>query len=142
MTGDGMATLVHDKLSGEPDADLGELAAEVIRCCLGRNSRDNITCMIAQFTDGSEWTSVSDEMKGYEKLLDTNGLVDEDVKKQYNTFLRKCKFPPEPCVCSVSRRWMLEMYQCPCKQVYYSSRACQKKDWKAHKAVCPLVNKK
>ena len=35
----------------------------------GRNSRDNMTCMIMHFADGSEWTNYPDEMKNYEKLL-------------------------------------------------------------------------
>ena len=35
----------------------------------GRNSRDNMTCMIMHFVDGSEWTNYPDEMKNYEKLL-------------------------------------------------------------------------
>jgi serine/threonine protein phosphatase PrpC len=135
LTGENVASFVRDKLVGDPVADLGDVAAEVIRMCLKRNSRDNITCMIALLGDGADGVSMADEMIGYERLLDKQDTLDEDVKKKYNEFLRKCKFPPEPVICGYSpcRKWLLEMNQCPCKTVYYCSRACQKKDWKTHK---------
>ena len=34
-----------------------------------RNSRDNMTCMIMHFADGSDWANFPDEMKNYDKLL-------------------------------------------------------------------------
>ncbi|CAK8995682.1 unnamed protein product [Durusdinium trenchii] len=49
--------------------DLGDIAAEILRQCLQRNSRDNMTCMIMHFADGSDWANFPDEMKNYDKLL-------------------------------------------------------------------------
>merc|ERR1712113_1120483 len=94
---------------------------------MGRNSRDNITCMITYFVDGSDWTAMES--------------LDEDVKKQYLNFLKACKFPQEPCVCSLCGKWTASMNQCPCMQVYYCSRRCQKAEWKTHKTVCPEAKK-
>jgi len=140
ISGEDLATLVRDKLSGDPALDLGELAAEVISVCLRRNSRDNVTCMIVQLVDGSDWISMADEMKGYAKLLpEMKESLDEDIRSQYNKFLHRCEFPPEVQVCSLCRKWTLGMSQCPCKQVNYCSRHCQKKNWKRHKAVCRAV---
>lgn len=96
ISGEALATMVRDKLSGDPDLDLGELATEVLHVCFKRNSRDNITCMIAQLVDGSDWASMADEMKGYEKLLSKNHGLDEDIRTQYTKFLQRCEFPPEP----------------------------------------------
>jgi len=138
MTSHAVATLVRDKLRSNPGADLGDLAADLIRDSLHRNSRDNVTVMIVHFTDGSDWAEEIDEIKNYEKLGDTD--MDDEVRKQYQGFLRKAKFPPEPCACNVCRKWSQRMNQCPCKQVYYCSRHCQKKDWKGHKLICSSAN--
>ncbi|CAK9001808.1 Protein phosphatase 1B (Protein phosphatase 2C isoform beta) (PP2C-beta) [Durusdinium trenchii] len=51
------------------EQDLGDIAAEILRQCLQRNSRDNMTCMIMHFADGSDWANFPDEMKNYDKLL-------------------------------------------------------------------------
>ncbi|CAK0858499.1 unnamed protein product, partial [Prorocentrum cordatum] len=137
ISGNDLATLVRDRLSADPDLDLGDLATEVINLCLTRNSRDNITCMIAQLVDGSDWASIADEMKGYEKLLpEVKDVVDEDIRAQYTKFLVRCEFQQDVQVCSLCAKWTLGMSQCSCKQVNYCCRQCQKKDWKKHKAVC------
>jgi len=105
ISGEDLAIMVRDKLSGDPDLDLGELATEVIHMCLKRNSRDNITCMIVQLVDGSDWTSMADEMKGYEKLIAKKDSLDEDIRAQYMKFLQRCEFPLNPPV--GSRSWYL-----------------------------------
>merc|ERR1719401_2127067 len=94
--------------------------------------------MIVHFVDGSDWVDCADEMKNHEKLAEN--ILDEEVLKQYKTFLRKSKFPLDPCVCNVCNKWLKDMNQCPCKQVYYCCRHCQKKDWKAHKPNCTASN--
>lgn len=133
MSGHEVATTVRDKLRSEPGADLGDLAAQLIRESLRKNSRDNVTVMIAHLVDGSDWAEEPDEMKNHEKLAEQD---EEEVRKQYHIFLRNAKFPAEPCPCSVCGKWSQSMNQCPCKQVYYCCRHCQKKDWKSHKLSC------
>jgi len=133
MSGDYVAGFVRDKIN--ENADLGDIAAELIRQALRRNSRDNVTVMIAHFVDGSDWTSIPDEMMNHDRL-DAAAEIDEEVRKHYLTFLRRCKFPGEPCPCAVCSRWTQNMNQCPCKTVFYCNRECQKKGWKAHKQYC------
>jgi len=137
MSGSNVADYVRSKLQEEPNADLGDLAAEIINLCLEKNSRDNITVMIVHFVDGSDWAngSMPDEMKNYEKLQSSD--LDEEVQKQYQNFLKRCKFDKKPLICGVCERWTLNMFMCPCKQVYYCTKKCQKKGWKAHKNICP-----
>lgn len=133
MTAEEVAQFVCDALTSE--SDLGDISAEILRQCLQRNSRDNMTCMIMHFADGSEWTNYPDEMKNYEKLVD--GDRDEDVQSHYATFLSTAKFPAQAVTCDVCQRWLVQMQQCTCKQTFYCSRHCQKKGWKVHQAVCP-----
>ncbi|CAK0834703.1 unnamed protein product, partial [Prorocentrum cordatum] len=108
-----------------------------------RNSRDNITCMIVQLVDGSDWASMADEMKGYERLLPKGEeKPDEDARSQYHKFLKGCDFSSEVQACSLCGKWTTGMSQCPCKQAIYCSRQCQKKDWKkAHKTFCTVIKK-
>jgi serine/threonine protein phosphatase PrpC len=137
LTGDDVANLVRDWLKKDPGADLGEICSEIIRVCLAKNSRDNVTAMITHLVDGSDWAEQQDEMKNFQKLGQGEGLPgDEEVKKQYLGFLRKSKFPPEPIPCEVCERWVASMNQCPCKAVHYCTRGCQKKAWKEHKLNC------
>eukprot|EP00933_Yihiella_yeosuensis_P017593 TRINITY_DN14661_c0_g1_i1.p1 TRINITY_DN14661_c0_g1~~TRINITY_DN14661_c0_g1_i1.p1 ORF type:complete len:445 (+),score=66.82 TRINITY_DN14661_c0_g1_i1:153-1487(+) len=139
MTASFAGAFVRDRLQRKPNADLGDIAAEMIRVSLQRNSRDNVTVMIMHFVDGSDWENHPDEMKNHEKLLEAESFED-DVKKHYKAFLRRCEFPLEPNPCDTCQRWMSEMKQCPCKTVQYCNRACQKKGWKTHKLVCTAVN--
>jgi len=131
--------LVRDRLAETSDYDLGEIAAEIIKICLDKNSRDNITAMVVQLSSGGDWIEnhPPDEMKGYEKLLNEDKDIDDEVRKQYMSFLRKTQFPPEPCNCAICEKWHQNMMQCPCKTVYYCCRSCQKKHWKKHKLECP-----
>ncbi|CAJ1352971.1 unnamed protein product [Effrenium voratum] len=141
MTADEVAAYVRDWLLRDPLADLGDIAAEMLRTCLQRNSRDNMTCMILQFDDGSDWSNFPDEMKNYEKLSDC-GEQDEDVKNHYATFLRRAEFPAQAQACDICQRWLGKMNQCTCKQIVYCSRHCQKKGWKAHQSVCSTTGGK
>mmetsp|Transcript_32389 Transcript_32389/g.75214 ORF Transcript_32389/g.75214 Transcript_32389/m.75214 type:complete len:431 (+) Transcript_32389:134-1426(+) len=137
MTGHEVATFVCEQLHSDPHADLGDIAARIIRESLRKNSRDNVTVMIAHFVDGQEWAQEPDEMKNYDKL----GMQeDDDVRKQYDHFLQRSQFPPEPQACAVCAKWTSNMNQCPCKQVFYCCRNCQKKDWKQHKPICSSAN--
>jgi len=138
MSGNFVGNFVRDALIREPNADLGSIAAELIRACLQRNSRDNVTVMIVHFVDGSSWTSVPDEMKHFDKLGE-NADMDGDIRKQYVAFLQRSKFPTKPCACAACNRWVLGMSQCPCEAAFYCSRHCQKKGWRTHKSVCTSV---
>mmetsp|Transcript_15805 Transcript_15805/g.28077 ORF Transcript_15805/g.28077 Transcript_15805/m.28077 type:complete len:440 (+) Transcript_15805:104-1423(+) len=136
MTAGFVSNFVRDWLRREPTADLGDIAADLVRLSLKKHSRDNVTVMILRFVDGSDWSSEPDEMKNYEKLSESADF-DDDVRSHYATFLRRSKFALEPAPCDACRKWTADMKQCPCKQIHYCTRACQKKGWKAHKLVCP-----
>jgi len=140
-TGEFIATYIRDELKKDPQHDLGELAARLIKLSLERNTKDNVTVMIVQLADGSDWASEPDEMKGYEKLVEENEVeaLDEDVRKQYINFLSRCNFPAKPVPCGHCDKWLRDMWQCPCKTAFYCCRTCQKKGWKAHKPVCPMI---
>jgi len=140
MKGDRVASFVRDWLKRDPRADLGEICTKLIRMSLELNSRDNVTAMIIQMVDGSEWSrksnrfNNSDEMLHFDKLQQDHQL-DEDVRKQYNVFLRKCMFPSTPIVCAVSGRWFSSMWLCPTSGKLYSTRSCQKRGWSRYKAL-------
>lgn len=138
-----VASLVHGAVAADANADLGDIAANIIRLSLEKNSRDNITAMVVHLASGAEWAAESqppDEMKVFDKLLSEEKITDQEIKGKYMTFLRKAGFPPEPIACEVCGRWYVSMMQCPCKQVSYCTKQCQKKHWKKHKLVCPAVN--
>lgn len=137
MSGQFVANHIRDRLQRDPTSDLGEIAVELVRESLRKNSRDNVTLMIVQFCDGSDWSSVPDEMTGYDKLVSSRDeALDEEVRNKYKAFLQRANFFTEPRPCSICTKWYAEMNQCPCKTVDYCSRACQKKGWKAHKVNC------
>ncbi|CAE7826910.1 ppm-1.A [Symbiodinium sp. CCMP2592] len=110
MTAEDVAEYVREELSMDPPTDLGDVAAELLRLCLKKNSRDNMTCMILQLVDGSDSVGFPDEMKNYEKLLE-RGDQDEDVQSHYASFLTTSKFPPQALSCDVCKRWLLQMNQ-------------------------------
>lgn len=139
MKGERVASFVRDWLKRDPGVDLAEICTKLIRMSLELNSRDNVTCMIIHMVDGSEWSQKSnrfnnsDEMLHFDKLQQ-DAHLDEDVRKQYNTFLRKCSFQAIPQVCSISGRWFSSMWLCPTSGKIYSTRSCQKKGWSRYKA--------
>jgi len=92
MTSEEAGSFVRNRLKKDPDADLGAVAAALIRWCLRLETHDNLTVMIVRLVDGTDWTDIPDEMMGFEKL---HGPVDKDTQKQYQNFLRKLHFPSE-----------------------------------------------
>lgn len=128
-----VANFVRNCLAKEPTADLGEVAAEIIRTSLRKNSRDNMTLMIVQFADGSAWANEPDEMKDYDCLEDPR---DDELRKHAVAFLNKSEFPSKPQVCSACKRWFAPMMQCGCKQALYCSEKCQQSAWQDHKSTC------
>jgi serine/threonine protein phosphatase PrpC len=142
-TGEYIANVVRDRLKENPKCDLGELVVSLLRTSFyERLSKDNITCMIVQLTDGSDYKCVSDEMRFFEKLQPEENRgdgLDDDSRKNYVNFLHRYAFPDKPVPCSSCKRWLREMSQCPCQTVFYCCRACQKKGWKTHKASCPML---
>jgi len=136
MTGQDVAELVRTALSKDAKADLGDIAATIVKTSLDKNSRDNVTAMVIELTGlPAEAEKQADEMQNFDKMYQESSLEDE-VRKHYVTFLRKREFPPEACPCGKCGKWFKQMHQCPCKQVYYCSRECQKAAWKDHKSVC------
>jgi len=136
MSNAEVAQEVRDKLKEQPKADLGALCAQLVRRALQENSRDNVTCMIVQLSDGSEWSQSSarfndsDEMMFFDKLvLEGDKGLDSDSKKHWHAFLKKCEFPMLPVQCAVSGRWHRSMWTCPGTGEVYMSRHCQKKGW-------------
>lgn len=137
MSGEAAAVHVRGCLQKDPQADLGAIAADLVKSSLRIGSRDNVTVMIVQLVDGSEFASTADEIKYFDKLCSKDDCLDEDSKKHYAAFLRKAGFATEPQTCSICERWFQNMNMCPCKQAMYCSRTCQKKGWKTHKLECP-----
>lgn len=107
MTSGAVAEFVSSRLREEPTADLGDLAAELVRASLDRHSSDNVTVMIVHLVNGSDWANEPDEMKQFEKLGYHNEL-DEAVREKYLAFLHKSKFPSQPCAHRDTQRWFLE----------------------------------
>lgn len=125
-----VADFVHKRLK-EGAADLGDIAAELVRESLGKGSRDNITAMIIHCTDGEDWASTSETFNSSDELQDFGQLqkledLDEAVQLQYKSFLERCRFPPEPETCRISGRWFLEMVRCPDTNDFYSIKEYQK----------------
>lgn len=147
MSSDDVANLVHDELRDDPDKDLGDIAAKIIKDCLEKQSSDNITAMVVQLSPGTAWTGKGkpkDEMKCFEKMIDGNPekVSGEDVRDKYKSFLRRCQFVEEPVFCDICGKFYKEMLTCPCKKVDYCSKKCQKMGWKRHKEECTAVNNK
>mmetsp|Transcript_4625 Transcript_4625/g.8189 ORF Transcript_4625/g.8189 Transcript_4625/m.8189 type:complete len:387 (+) Transcript_4625:114-1274(+) len=106
MSSEKAAAFVRARLQREPEADLGDVATALIRASLRKGSRDNVTVMLVQFSDGSAWENAQDEMQGFEKLQQQRN-IDEQIRGQYLGFLDRCAFPAEPHVCPESNRWLL-----------------------------------
>jgi len=138
MTSEEVADMVRERMKC-PKSDLGDLCADVIRECLAKESRDNVTMMIIHLADGTTFEDSADEMKNHEKLSELTQAEDQ-TRKQYQNFCERAKFPLEPKACMVCNRWTSNMNQCACKTEYYCGRACQKKGWKTHKGTCVAMN--
>mmetsp|Transcript_69268 Transcript_69268/g.129343 ORF Transcript_69268/g.129343 Transcript_69268/m.129343 type:complete len:420 (+) Transcript_69268:99-1358(+) len=135
------ANFVRGRLVDDSAKDLGDIAAELLKECLSKGSRDNMTAMLIHFQDGTDVAErfPSDEMQNGDKLLD---IVDDEVKTHYRKFLeRDPVFPQESRSCKVCGRWFANPSKCPCGTVTYCSKPCQKKDFKEHKPVCSAVVK-
>lgn len=106
MSSEEAAAFVRTWLQNEPEADLGDVAAALIRASLGKGSRDNVTVMLVQLCDGSAWEHAQDEMQGFEKFHQQE-VIDDQIREQYLGFLERCTFPREPHLCPESNRWLL-----------------------------------
>jgi len=99
------------------DADLGDISAALIRKCLGRNSRDNMTVMIIQFVDGSASANFPDEIQNHSnfslKCYKRNCQKQKNLQKAYGKFLASKGFgcPVRPC--HACGRWHHELAKCP-----------------------------
>jgi len=134
-----VASFVRSRLSDKPGADLGDIAAELVRESLHRGSMDNVTAMIVHLVDGRSWEDgMPDELKFFDKLRSLE-ILDDDVKNQYLKFLQRVDFPREPAECTVCGRWFASMQQCPCKGPLYCSTACQREGWQQHRPECTWV---
>lgn len=136
---DEVAAFVRKHLQEHPKADLGVLCAHLVHDALKKDSRDNITVMIIQMVDGSDWSvnsgrfNKSDEMMYFDKMLDDT--LDDCVRSHYTSFLKRCKFPSDPIQCAGSGRWFGSMFQCPGTGNVYMSRHYQKKGWAKFKKI-------
>jgi serine/threonine protein phosphatase PrpC len=106
MSSEKAASFVRARLQKDPEVDLGDVAAALVRACLRkRGCRDNVTVLLVELADGSDWMHAQDEMQGFEKLKHQK-RIDDDVREQYLYFLQRAGFPPEPRVCPQSKRWL------------------------------------
>lgn len=139
MSNKQVADLVSGQLQKKPDSDLGTMCADLVHKALKDNSRDNITVMIIQLTDGSSWSTGSarfndsDEMMMFDKLSFAKMEKDHrDWKEQSDRFLRRCDFPSKPDPCVSSGRWFKTMWKCPKTGNHYCNKHFQKKHWNEH----------
>jgi len=140
MTDAQVAEIVMDHLKEQPNVDLGVICADLVHKALEENSRDNVTVMIIQMVDGSDWAARSkrfndsDEIMYFDKLVPCSVVqMDEELRKQYASILRRWKFPTKPVQCSVSGRWFRSMWKCPGTGDIYINKHCQKIGWAKHK---------
>jgi serine/threonine protein phosphatase PrpC len=88
MTTDELVDFVLARVESGKSADLGAVAAEVLRECLRKESKDNMTLIIAEVGTGfSEEPVLPDEIQGLEKF---ETIEDEAVKSLYQKFLEYC----------------------------------------------------
>jgi serine/threonine protein phosphatase PrpC len=87
MTNDELVDMVLEKVD-QPGADLGQVAADITRHCLVKDSKDNMTILIAQVGNGVDGDSaITDEVQGLDKIAT---IEDETVKNLYQKFLEHC----------------------------------------------------
>merc|ERR1719221_338070 len=64
-----VAAVVRSALEKEPEADLGDIAAGLLKTALRLKAQNNMTLMIVQFVDGTSWASKLDEMQSFQHLF-------------------------------------------------------------------------
>jgi len=107
ITSEKAASFVRARLQRDPEVDLGDVAAALVRHAIRkRGCQDNVTVLLAQLSEGSAWENAEDEMQGFERLKNAK-VIDEDVHGQYMEFLDRAGFPSEPHLCPDSSRWLL-----------------------------------
>lgn len=106
MSSEKAASFVRARLQRDPDVDLGDVAAALVRACIRKKSRDNVTVMLAELGEGSAWENAQDEMQDFERLQDQK-FTDDEMRTQYMDFLTHTGFPSEPHLCPESQRWLL-----------------------------------
>mmetsp|Transcript_116510 Transcript_116510/g.228605 ORF Transcript_116510/g.228605 Transcript_116510/m.228605 type:complete len:333 (-) Transcript_116510:50-1048(-) len=52
MTSEMVASMVHELIKSDPQADIGNIASLIVRECFNRGSSDNLTVLIARLTGG------------------------------------------------------------------------------------------
>lgn len=147
LSSEEVGAMAREALVENEATDLGDLAAKIVRTSFEKNSRDNVTAMVIQMGPipeeaVEELRTRQPEIKHFGRLMAATGdgeALGDDVKGQYNAFLKKVGFPAEPCACDHCHRWLHTMQQCPCHTVFYCNKVCQKKVWKKHKTQCPLA---
>lgn len=135
MKNEEVSEIIRSQLAKDPSFDLGRLAADLIEKSLEKNSRDNVTVMIVQFVDGTDYSELSKKFNNSDEMLNWNRLqssLDPEVRTQYNKFLKKCTFQEVPNPCSVCGHWHKQMWQCPGTDQVYDMKCCQKKGWRMH----------
>jgi len=119
------------------DADLGDVCAELLRQCLGKKSRDNMTAMIIQFGDGSASAEMPDEIQNYCNLPsgehEPKAIAASSYKQgirlqrpAYRKFLTSKGFGNIVQPCKACWRWHEKMALCP----FSDHKICQRLDRK------------
>jgi len=130
MTNQELATAVVSLI--EKNKDMGIVCKMILDECLGKGSRDNMTLVVIELSDGQD-TEKHPELVlgGFEKE------VHSSVKDKYIQFAQDYGFSLEdPKLCKVCDKLFQNMSSCACKSAIYCGRECQKADWKEHKQVC------
>eukprot|EP00931_Biecheleriopsis_adriatica_P040639 TRINITY_DN23292_c0_g2_i2.p1 TRINITY_DN23292_c0_g2~~TRINITY_DN23292_c0_g2_i2.p1 ORF type:complete len:555 (+),score=107.57 TRINITY_DN23292_c0_g2_i2:69-1733(+) len=96
LTSDAAAAFIRSALLKDARVDLGKVAADLVTASFQKGSFDNITVMIVQFADGSDWSAFPDEMLGFEKYNAEANSMPASVHTRHVDFLKKCKFPLLP----------------------------------------------
>lgn len=114
LSGPIVAAGVFAQLQRRPDADLGDLAAWIVRRALDAGSSDNITAMVVRFEAApEEWRGdhgAGDEIAHYNKFLSPGSLPEETMEAGL-AFLKRSGFPHNgaPVPCGRCGRWMRKM---------------------------------
>eukprot|EP00301_Raphidiophrys_heterophryoidea_P024663 c8080_g1_i3.p1 GENE.c8080_g1_i3~~c8080_g1_i3.p1 ORF type:complete len:411 (+),score=92.98 c8080_g1_i3:46-1233(+) len=130
MTNQELATLVTNLMS--ETKDMGDVCKQVLEDCLEKGSRDNMTVVLVQLSDGVDHERFPELVLG--------GFFKEtykSVRDKYIEFAQDSGFSLEdPKLCQVCGKLFQNMSSCACKNAIYCGRECQKSDWKSHKQMC------